>query len=191
MAEVIIESDNQIRLYVNEGIPSDNGLTPDNEAIVTNKTISYADNTLEGVQPTLESGVNIKTISNQPITGAGNIEVLTPNLGGGKLTNVGGLSFDQQKQIATPSGAIAIDWSTGQNQRQASPAGGITYTFTPPSGVCHLQLFIAASASVYAFVFPASVKWLYFTWQQAPSKNAIINFWYDGTNYWAMGSNEA
>lgn len=41
--------------------------------VLTQKTIAYADNTLTGVQPTLVSGTNIKTINGTPILGSGDI----------------------------------------------------------------------------------------------------------------------
>jgi len=44
---------------------------------LTNKTITYADNTLTGVQPTLVSGTNIKTINNNSVLGSGNLTIST------------------------------------------------------------------------------------------------------------------
>ena len=50
-------------------------LTPDGTATLTNKTISYANNTLTGVQPTLVSGTSIKTINGTSILGSGDISI--------------------------------------------------------------------------------------------------------------------
>lgn len=42
---------------------------------LTNKTISFADNTLTGVQAELVSGTNIKTINGSSILGSGNVDI--------------------------------------------------------------------------------------------------------------------
>ena len=42
---------------------------------LTNKTISYSSNTLTGVQPTLVSGTNIKTINGTSIVGSGDVTI--------------------------------------------------------------------------------------------------------------------
>lgn len=44
---------------------------------LTNKTIAYSNNTLTGVQPTLVSGTNIKTINDTSLLGSGNISIAT------------------------------------------------------------------------------------------------------------------
>ena len=44
---------------------------------LTNKTIAYANNTLTGVQPTLVSGTNIKTINGASVLGSGDLAVTT------------------------------------------------------------------------------------------------------------------
>lgn len=190
MTTVVIEPSTQdITLYVNEGVPGGVTLTGTQE--FSNKTIPYATNTLTGVQPELVSGTNIKTVGGESLLGSGNLAILTTDLANEALTNVKTLTFANEQNIATAAGAITIDWSQAQCQKQSEPTGGITYTFTPPPGPCHLQLRIISdgTSSAQAFVWPASVKWLLFIWTALPNKGAIINFWYDGTNYWAMGSN--
>lgn len=186
---IINEDTNQIQLFVNEGIPGN--ITADNTATLTNKTISFTDNTLTGVQAELESGTNIKTVGGVSILGSGDLPVLSTNLGDEALTNVKTLSFTGQQNLVATSGTINIDWTLAQNFKQTEPTGSITYTFTAPPGPCHLQLLIASdgSSAAQTIVWPASVKWLLFVWTALANKSAIINFWYDGTDYWAMGSN--
>lgn len=186
---IINEDTNQIQLYVNEGIPGN--ITADNTVTLTNKTISYSDNTLTGVQPSLVSGTNIKTVGGVSLMGSGDVPVLSTNLANAALTNVKTLSFTGEGVLNSTSGAISIDWNAAQNYRQVEPTGSITYTFTAPPGPCHLQLRIESdgTSAAQTIVWPASVKWLLFVWTALANKGAIINFWYDGTNYWAMGSN--
>ena len=101
-------------------------------------------------------------------------------------------TFNAQTTIATTTGAVTLDWNTAQNQKQTEPTDIITYTFTAPPGPCHLQLLIDSDGTntAYVHVWPATVKWVGLTWVGADNKASIINFWYDGTNYWAQGANE-
>lgn len=190
MASIEIINDNEIVLYVNEGIPNELNITTTGVQTLTNKTISFADNTLTGVQATLVSGTNIKTINGGTLIGSGDIAVLSPDAGNLSITNIKTISFTAQPTIVTTSGTINIDWTTAQNFKQTAPTAGITYTFTNPLGPCHLQLLIPTGATAQVITFPASVKWQIFQWTGLANKTAIINFWFDGTNYWAMGSNE-
>ena len=186
---IINEDTNQIQLFVNEGIPGN--ITADNTATLTNKTIAFDDNTLTGVQEELTSGTNIKTVGGVNLLGSGDVPVLSTNLANEALTNVKTLSFTGQQNLVATSGTINIDWTLAQNFKQSEPAGSITYTFTNPPGPCHLQLLVESdgTSTAQTFVWPANVKWLLFVWEALVNKGAIINFWFDGTNYWAMGSN--
>ena len=187
---IINEDTNQIQLFVNEGIPGN--ITADNVATLTNKTIAFDDNTLTGVQEELTSGTNIKTVGGVSLLGSGDLPVLSANLGNEALTNVKTISFTGQQNLVATSGTINIDWTLAQNFKQTEPAGSITYTFSAPPGPCHLQLLVESdgTSTAQTIVWPASVKWLLFVWTGVNNKAAIINFWYDGTTYWAMGSNQ-
>jgi hypothetical protein len=99
-------------------------------------------------------------------------------------------TFHEQHDIAATSGAISVDWSAAQNAKQAAPTATITYTFVDPPGPCHLQLLIAAASTAQTFTWPASVAWFGAVWAQVAGKEAIVNFWFDGTAYRAMGVNE-
>ena len=191
MTTLVIEpSTEDITLYINEGLPG--SVTLDSTQTLTNKTIAYDDNTLTGVQATLVSGTNIKTINSTSILGSGDISVLSADVGNQALTNIKTISFNSIPALTTTSGSISINWDTAQNYLQNEPTGSITYTFSPPPGPCHLQLQISSdgTSTAQTIVWPATVRWLLFTWTGVNNKAAIINFWYDGTNYWAMGSNQ-
>ncbi len=101
-------------------------------------------------------------------------------------------TFNSQTTIATTSGSITVDWTSAQNQKQTEPTGTITYTFTAPAGPCHLQLLIDSdgTSTAQTINWPGTVIWLTQTWAGVNNKKAIINFWYDGTNYYAIGSNQ-
>ena len=60
-------------VYAQIGGQGGNAVTLDGVQTLTNKTINIANNTLTGVQPTLVSGTNIKTINGSSVLGSGNI----------------------------------------------------------------------------------------------------------------------
>ena len=97
-------------------------------------------------------------------------------------------TFNSQANLATTTGAVSIDWSAAQNYIQTEPTGNITYTFTAPPGVCHVQLLITSDGTSPAvtFTWPASVIWYGSTFAHVANKKMLVNFWYDGTNYHAM-----
>lgn len=125
--------------------------------------------------------------------GTANTDYLVPALANTAVTGFKTATFNSQTTIATTSGSITVDWTTAQNQKQTEPTGTITYTFTAPPGVCHLQLVIDSdgTSAAQTINWPASVIWLGATWAGANNKKSVINFWYDGTNYFAIGSNQA
>lgn len=133
-----------------------------------------------------KSAINVSSFNNDA-------NYLTPSLANTSVTGFKTATFNSQTTIATTTGAITVDWTAAQNQKQTEPTGTITYTFTAPPGVCHLQLVIDSdgTSTAQTINWPASVIWLGATWAGANNKKAVINFWYDGTNYFAVGSNQA
>lgn len=117
---------------------------------------------------------------------------ITNALGNTNLTGIKNATFNSQPVIASTSGAITIDWTTGQNQLQTEPTGSITYTFTAPPGPCHLQLLIASDgvSTAQTFVWPASVIWYGAQYSAVANKKGLVSFYYDGTNYHVMGVNQ-
>jgi len=90
------------------------------------------------------------------------------------------------------AGEITLNWSAAQNQRQPTPTGAITYVFINPPGPCHLQLLVDSSgaSSPQVFAWPANLVWFGQTWSGIANKRAIVNFWFDGATYSAMGANQ-
>lgn len=122
-----------------------------------------------------------------------NADYLAPALANTAVAGFKTATFHTQATIATTSGAVSIDWSAAQNYKQTEPTGILNYSFTAPPGPCHLQLLVDSDGTNSAFVhtFVTPVVWMGSTWAQAANKKAIINFWYDGTTYYAMGVNQA
>lgn len=127
---------------------------------------------------------SVQTLVNKTLT--------NPSLGNSDFTNIRTATFAGQNLILSTSGAITVDWTLGQHQKQTEPTGSVTYTFTAPVGPCHLQLLIDSDgvSTAQTVVWPAEVVWLGVTWTAVNNKKAIINFWYDGTSYFAMGSTQ-
>ena len=127
----------------------------------------------------------VQTLTNKTLT--------DPAMGNSSIRGIKTATFNAQGTSATTTGAVTIDWSAAQNFLQTEPTGAITYTFSPPPGICHLQLLVASdgTSTAQAVTFPASVKWLGAGWAGVNNKAAIINFWFDGATYWAMGVNQA
>ena len=117
---------------------------------------------------------------------------LSSTLSNTAVTGFKTATFNSQTTISTTTGAITVDWTSAQNQKQTEPTGSITYTFTAPPGPCHLQLLIDSdgTSTAQTITWPGTVIWLGSVWAAAANKKAIINFWYDGTNYYAMGANQ-
>jgi len=115
------------------------------------------------------------------------------NLNNSDMKNIRIAHFNSQANLVATTGTIAIDWSAAQNYRQPEPTGTITYTFTNPAGPCHLQLLIDSDGTSTAQTFvwsSTSTVFLGSTWQGVNNKKAIINFWFDGSNYLAIGTNQ-
>ena len=121
-----------------------------------------------------------------------NKTLTNPALSNTNLSGIKNATFNSQTTIATTTGAITVDWTSAQNQKQTEPTGTITYTFTAPAGPCHLQLLIDSdgTSTAQTINWPGTVVWLTQTWAGINNKKAVINFWYDGTNYYAVGSNQ-
>jgi hypothetical protein len=121
-----------------------------------------------------------------------NSDYLVPALANTAVSGFKTAVFHQQYTIATTSGAISVDWTVAQNQKQTEPTGSITYSFVAPPGPCHLQLLIDSdgTSTAQTFTWPASVIWMGMVWTAVANKKGVVNFWYDGTNYYAMGANQ-
>lgn len=128
-------------------------------------------------------------LNNTSVT-TGTLNVAT--MGNSPLKEIKTATFNSQATLSTTTGAVTIDWTAAQNYKQNEPTGGIAYTFTAPPGPCHLQLLIDSDGTSIAqtITWPGTVIWMGATWVGASNKKAIINFWYDGANYYASGANQ-
>ena len=158
-------------------------------------TAGIAATDVQGAIAELEADVSSALAAKAPSNGAvlSSPTVNSPNFNNTPLSNIKTATFAGVGVAAAASGAVTIDWATAQNFRQPEPTGAITYTFSPPPGVCHLQLFIDSdgTSTAYPPTWPASVIWYGAVWQPVANKKAFINMWYDGTNYHATGMNQA
>jgi hypothetical protein len=120
---------------------------------------------------------------------------LSATSGGASINTTGSQSGVHVARVCTSTitGATTLDWSKCQNIVQNEPTGTITYTFTNPSGPCHCQLFIDSdgTSTAQTFTWPATVVWLGTQWSGVSNKKAVINFWFDGVNFYGQGSNQA
>ena len=140
----------------------------------------------------LSGNVRLNTDTNvfEGYNNTGWVTFLNNALNNTSISGVKTITFNGQVSNAATSGAITIDWTSGNYQLQAAPSGTITYSFTAPAGVSHLQLFVASAALAQMLIFPANVYYLGATWSGVNNKAAIINFYFDGTNYYAIGTNQ-
>jgi hypothetical protein len=55
-----------------------------------------------------------------------------------------------------------------------------------------LQLLIDSdgTSTAQTINWPGTVIFLGTTWSGVNNKRAVLNFWYDGTNYFAIGTNQ-
>lgn len=108
------------------------------------------------------------------------------------LPGIKTVTFSAQENISTTSGSINIDWTVAQNYKQSEPTGTITYTFTDPLGPCHLQLIIDSDGASTAQIFnwPVNLVFMGTIWSGIANKKAVINLWFDGSNYLAIGTNQ-
>jgi hypothetical protein len=163
-------------------------------------SITGTANNVTGVVAPANGGTGVSTITGilkgngtSAVTPAtANTDYLAPALANTAVTGFRTATFSGENVISTTSGAITLNWSTAQNQRQAEPIGAISYSFIAPPGPCHLQLIIDSdgSSTAQVFTWPASIIWLGSTWAGVANKKAVINFWYDGSSYFAIGSNQ-
>lgn len=117
-------------------------------------------------------------------------EDTTPELGG--ELDCGSHSIGFTEQSATGDGTTTIDWKLGNNFKFTFGAFNETFTFTAPTKTCKLILVMIQDATgSRTTTWPASVKWpsgTAPTLSTAASSVDIIEFYYDGTNYYGTSS---
>lgn len=128
-------------------------------------------------------------------TGDQDLSTLMPKSGGsftGAVEFNTEATFDAIVDNGNSGTSKTIDWTTG-NKQKITTTGSCTLTFTAPSGVCNLVLEVVheASATAYTYTYPANVKWAGGTKPTTSNTSGaidIISFFYDGTNYFGVGS---
>lgn len=116
----------------------------------------------------------------------------TPVLGGELDAGANSIGFTEQS--ATGDGATTIDWKLGNKFKFTYGAFATeTFTFTAPTKPCNLLLMlIQDSVGSRTPVWPATVRWpggTEPTWTAtATTGTDIVSFYFDGTNYWGVGS---
>lgn len=115
--------------------------------------------------------------------------ILNINQGGTQVSQFG--EFDDGNSGTSKT----IDWSvaTAGIAHKITVTGACTFTFTPPLHPRWVQLKLVheASATVYALTWPGTVKWPGGTKIANTNTSGavdIASFWYDGTNYYGVGS---
>lgn len=153
--------------------------------LATSAVISAADTVL-GALGKLQAQIsaNVTAIGTK-LSKAGDAMTGALDMGNNALNGIKTAVFSGQGNIATTTGAIAVDWSAAQNYKQAEPTGSITYTFTAPPGPCHLQLLIDSdgTSTAQTITLPAAVIQYGQAFAMTANKRSILNFWFDGTNY--------
>lgn len=188
--------DADLTSWAGKTAPTGDAVGTTDSQTLTNKTINLANNTVNTTLAQLNSAVSdadvaslagSETLTNKTIGMAGALDC-----NNNVIQEIKTATFNSQTTIATTSGSITIDWTSAQNQKQTEPSSTITYTFIAPPGPCHLQLIIDSdgTSTAQTINWPSSVVWMGGTWAGANNKKAVINFWYDGSSYIAIGSNQ-
>lgn len=82
--------------------------TLDGIQTLTNKTLTYADNTLTGVQPTLVSGTSIKTVNSNSLLGSGDVAVQATLVSGTNIKTVNSNSLLGSGDLTVATGAWVL-----------------------------------------------------------------------------------
>lgn len=169
---------------------------------LTNKTIALGSNTVSGTIAQFNTAVTdadfatlagTESLTNKTIGMAGALDC-----NNNVIQEIKTASFNGEGTLSTTTGTVNIDWTVAQNYIQNELTGAITYTMTNPPGPCHLQIrgLSDGTSTAYGITWdsssPQKVYWYgsSFTTTTA-NKRWMINLWFDGTDYHAMGASEA
>jgi len=101
--------------------------------------------------------------------------------------------FDAETANTIGDGATgAIDWTHNQKQKVTITGTGITCNFTNPPGPCNLLLkVVQGDGSDVIGTWDSDIKWAGGTAPTLSNANGaidILSFYFDGTNYFGVGS---
>jgi hypothetical protein len=122
---------------------------------LTNKTIAFGENTLTGIQPTLVSGTNIKTINSQSLLGAGNLAiggraVLLASVTASNSTTIDFTDIDSTyDQYVFEFIQVKPDTDSTQLRGRFSTDNGVTFD----SGVSSYGTFLNGSSALASAFF--------------------------------------
>jgi hypothetical protein len=108
-----------------------------------------------------------------------------------EVSQLTGAFFGNEVDAGNSGTADTIDWSVGPVYK-STLTGNCTYTFTAPAQHKWVQLrMIQDGTGGRTVTWPASVKWANGAqplWVTTAAAVNIATFWYDGTNYYGVGS---
>ena len=144
----------------------------------TSTELNYVDDVTSAIQTQLDS--KLANVS----------EDSTPQLGGELDCQANSIGFTNQN--ATGDGSTTIDWGLGNKFVFTFGAFNETFTFTNPTkpGNFLIKMIQDGTGSRTA-TWPASVKWpsgTAPTLSTAANSVDIVSFYFDGTNYYGVGS---
>lgn len=116
----------------------------------------------------------------------------TQDLNNNNLTEVKSILFNSEIDDGNSGAADTIDWSAGPLHK-STLTGNVTYTFAAPSGIGKLQIKLVQDGTGGKTVTWPSVTWVNSggtapTIRSAAGAITFVNFYYDGTTYYGLGS---
>lgn len=172
------------------GLPISTGLTGAGAGVLTFLATPSSANLASAV--TDETGSGSLVFGTSPTIATPTIT--TPNFSDTLLDNIKGAAYNSQPSTSGTTGAVTADFTDSHVLSQTELTGAITYTLTAPDqALCHLQILGGSdgTSTSYTITWPAAVLWYgaAFTSTTA-NKKWIVNLFWDGTNYHAMGASQ-
>lgn len=97
--------------------------------------------------------------------------------------------FDAEISPSATTGAITVDWSTG-NRCKFTPTGNCTLSFTAPGVRCKLTLIVTSGATPYTITQPGSTVAMGTAPSTVANKDTMYQYDWDGSEYRWMGVTE-